>query len=242
MPVKKTKMSQQILEQLKKMIQEGTLPPKSKLPSENELAKMFGVSRAPVREAISVLVASGLVESRQGGGNYVNEVLLVNLLDSVTLEMVTVDEVYDLLEMRTIVETEASALAATRHSDEELKAIKAALDKFSETIHDEREIGDEADFLFHKEIVSASKNTFIIQTIHNLRELYRQTLNFSLKKNLGLKRKREQVYQEHLFIYEAIRAKDPEAAAFHMKHHLTNARIKLGDTRVKPIKLIQEDE
>ncbi|MEW9503095.1 FadR/GntR family transcriptional regulator [Jeotgalibacillus marinus] len=236
-PVKKTKLSHQILIQLKKMIQDEIFPSKSKLPSENELAKMFGVSRAPVREAISVLVASGLVECRQGGGNYVNEVSLVNLLDSATLEMVSVEEVYDLLEMRTIVETAAVSLAATRHTKKDLANIKMALDEFSKTINDEQTIGDEADFLFHQEIVNASKNSFIIQTVGNLRELYKQALTFSLKKNVGHKRIREQVFQEHLSIYEAIHLKDPETAAFHMKRHLTNARIKLGDTRVKPIEL-----
>lgn len=235
-PIKKMKMSEQILEQLRTMIQEGEFPPESKLPSENELAKMFGVSRAPVREAISVLAASGLVESRQGGGSYVNKVLLVNLLDSVALEMVSAEEVYDLLELRTVIETEAAGFAAARRTEEELLKIKAGLDQFAVTIQDEHEIGYEADFLFHHEIVAASKNSFIIQTVCNLRGLYKQTLNFSLKQNIGFTRKRQQVYEEHLSIYEAIENKDTEAAAFYMKRHLVNARIKLGDTRVEALK------
>ncbi|WP_392455229.1 FadR/GntR family transcriptional regulator [Chryseomicrobium aureum] len=234
-PIKKMKMSEQIFEQLSLMIQEGEFPPESKLPSENELAKMFGVSRAPVREAISVLVASGLVESRQGGGSYVNKVQLVNLLDSVALEMVSAEEVYDLLELRTVIETEAAAFAAERRTEEELLKIKAGLNQFALTIHDEQEIGHEADFLFHNEIVAASKNSFIIQTVNNLRDLYKQTLNFSLKQNIGLARKRQQVYEEHLSIYQAIENKDPKAAAYYMKRHLINARIKLGDTRVEAL-------
>lgn len=227
------KMSEQILEQLKTMIQNGEFPPETKLPSENELAKMFGVSRAPVREAISVLVASGLVESRQGGGNYVNKVLLVNLLDSVALEMVSAEEIYDLLELRTIIESEAAAFAAVRHTSEDLQKIKIALDEFEKTIKDEQEIGYEADFLFHQEIVAASKNGFIIQTVGNLRDLYKQTLNYSLKQNIGQARKRQQVYQEHLAIYKAIENKEPEKAAYYMKRHLINARHKLGDKRVE---------
>lgn len=234
-PIKKQKMSEQILEQLKTMIQEGEFPPESKLPSENELAKMFGVSRAPVREAISVLAASGLVESRQGGGSYVNKVLLVNRLDSVALEMVSAEEIYDLLELRTVIETEAAGFAAARRTEEELQKIKAGLDKFAVTIQDEQEIGYEADFMFHEEIVAASHNSFIIQTVANLRDLYKQTLNFSLKQNIGFARKRQQVYEEHLAIYEAIANKDPEAAAYSMKRHLINARLKLGDTRVEAL-------
>ena len=234
-PVKKMKMSEQILEQLRTMIQEGEFPPETKLPSENELAKMFGVSRAPVREAISVLVASGLVESRQGGGSYVNKVLLVNMLDTVALEMISAEEIYNLLELRTVIETEAAAFAATRHTSEDLLRIKAALDKFAITIQDDQEIGHEADFLFHEEIVAASKNSFIIQTVSNLRDLYKKTLNFSLKQNIGLSRKRQQVYEEHLAIYEALEKRDAKAAAFYMKRHLINARIKLGDKRVEAL-------
>ncbi|MED4216415.1 GntR family transcriptional regulator [Priestia megaterium] len=83
-PIERKKVSSQVLDQLKKMIKEKTFPPESRLPSEHELSKMFGVSRAPIREALSVLSASGLIESRQGGGSYVKRVNLVGMLDPMT--------------------------------------------------------------------------------------------------------------------------------------------------------------
>lgn len=234
-PIERKKVSEQVLEQLIKMIKEGVFPPNTKLPSENELAKLFGVSRAPIREALSVLVASGCIESRQGDGSWVKEVHLVNMLEAVTLDMVRVEEVYDLHEMRTIIETEAAALAAERRTDEDLERIRHALERFKETVEDQEKIGDEADYQFHFEIVRSSKNQFLLQTVENISELYRKALKYSLKKNIGLPRKREQVFQEHYNIFKAIEEKNPLEAAHHMKIHLTNVRIKLGDKRVKPI-------
>ena len=76
---------------------------------------MFGVSRAPIREALSVLSASGLIESRQGGGSYVKRVNLVGMLDPMTFEMVEADQVLELIEMRIIIESQAASLAALPH-------------------------------------------------------------------------------------------------------------------------------
>jgi GntR family transcriptional regulator, transcriptional repressor for pyruvate dehydrogenase complex len=231
-PIERKKVSEQVFDQLKTMIKENEYPPNTKLPSENELSKMFGVSRAPIREALSVLAASGLIESRQGGGSWVREIHLVDMLESVTFEMVEIEQVYELLEMRSIIETEAAALAAFRYQIEDLDKLEKALQLFKVTVQDESSIGHEADFNFHWEIVKASKNRFLIQSIENLSELYRKALAFSLKKNVGMPRKREQVYEEHSKIFNAIKDREPEKAAYYMKTHLTNARIKLGDQRL----------
>jgi GntR family transcriptional regulator, transcriptional repressor for pyruvate dehydrogenase complex len=231
-PIERKKVSEQILEQLKKMIKDEVFPPNSKLPSENELAKMFGVSRAPIREALSVLAASGIIESRQGGGSWVKEIRLVDMLESITLDMVPVEHVFDLLEMRSIIESEAAALAASRHLQEDIDRIEGALKYFKETMEIGNKIGHEADFQFHLEIVKASKNHFLLQSVESLSELYEKSLVFSLKKNLGFQRKREQIYQEHCNIVQAIKNREPEEAAKHMKIHLTNVRLKIGDPRV----------
>lgn len=236
-PIQRKKISEQVAIELKKLIKEKKFSPGSKLPSENELAKMFGVSRSPVREALSVLEASGLVESKQGGGNYVTEVNLVNLLDSYMFEMIDIEQIFHLLEMRTIVESEAAALAAIRWKGDDLFAIKRALDEFAKTMEDENSIGHEADFAFHHEVVKASYNPFLLQSVDSLRDLYEKTLNFSLKQNIGIPRKRERVFSEHLAIFKSIENRDSEAAAYYMKRHLINARIKLGDESIRAIEI-----
>ena len=98
---------------------------------------------------------------------------------------------------------------------------------------DRTSIGDAADFKFHNIIVKASKNPFLIQTIENISDLYQKALKFSLKQNIGLQLKRESIYHEHKVIFDAIKNRDPEAAAANMKKHLHTARMKLGDTRLQ---------
>ncbi|PIC94602.1 GntR family transcriptional regulator [Sporosarcina sp. P26b] len=235
-------MSNQILEKLKEMIRDQEFPPNTKLPSENDLAKMFGVSRAPIREAISVLVASGLVESVQGGGNFVTDSTHLNNLDTVAYEMITDKEIYNLLELRTVLETEAAYFAAERHSEEDIKKISLALDEFAKTMSDNRVVGDEADYQFHLAVVEAAHNSFLTQSIENLSELYQKALKYSLSKNIGKRRKRESVYQEHLNIYNAIKCRDKERASFYMKKHLVNARIKLGDDRINRLGEFKEGD
>ncbi|PTM57560.1 FadR/GntR family transcriptional regulator [Desmospora activa] len=232
--IERKKVSVQVLERIKEMIKSGELPPNSKLPSEMELAERFGVSRSPIREALSVLAASGIIESKQGGGSWVKEVQLVNMLEQVTLDLVDVEQVYDLLEMRNIMETEAAALAALRHDPDEIVALRQALDDFAQTVKNRDLVGDEADYRFHRIIIQASRNPFLEQTMENVSDLLKKALTFSLQKNIGLQRKREEVYQEHLAIYQAIKVKNPEKARKAMNIHLHNARRKLGDHRVTP--------
>ncbi|MGM8365223.1 FadR/GntR family transcriptional regulator [Virgibacillus sp. W0181] len=232
-PIERKTISSQILDQLKSMIKDGVFPVASKLPSESELTKMFKVSRPPIREALSILEASGIIESKQGGGRFVKEINLADKLDLIAFEITNIDQLYDLLEMRTIIESEAAFLAAQRATSDDLSEIKNALDRFSITMEDESSIGSEPDLEFHHEIVKASKNPFLLQSVSNLRDLYKRTLHYSLKQNLGLKRKRDQIFQEHINIYESIAKKDDASAAYHMRTHLVNARLKLGDPRIK---------
>lgn len=226
-PIKRMKVSEQIVEEIKRLIREGVYPPESKLPSEAELAKMFGVSRSPVREALSVLVASGLIESRQGGGSVVKSTQITDLIEQVALEMIDIQQVLHLLEMRTILETEAAALAAERRKEQHLLQLKRALDDFGKMIKDDNDIGLEADFAFHLAVVEASHNPVLLQVLNNISDLYRKSLKFTLKQNRGLQRKKEKVVNEHRLIYEAIKNQDSESARKYMREHLLNVRKKL---------------
>ena len=232
MLIERKKVSSLVREELIKMIKSGELPPNSKLPTEQELAEKFGVSRVPLREALSVLEATGVIESKQGGGSWVKEVNLATMLDSVQFEMVDVRQVHDLLEMRTIVESEAAFLAAERHKEEDIKELYESLLAFKQVMDDDKQVGYEADYAFHRVMVKAAYNPFLTQTIDHLSDLHLRALKFSLEKNLGWSSKRKEVYREHEKIYEAIKNRDAINARNAVKEHLTNVRIKLKDERV----------
>ncbi|MCM3708049.1 MULTISPECIES: FadR/GntR family transcriptional regulator [Cytobacillus] len=227
MKIERKKISAQVLDQLKEMIKEGKFPPNKPMPSENELAERFGVSRAPVREALSVLSASGIIESRQGGRSFVKEVNMADMLGSLAIEYIPVEQVFELLEMRMVMETQAAAIAALRRDEDDLEVMKGALAQFEITLTNPEAVGDQADVNFHKHLITATKNRFMIQVMENIDDLYRKAIAFSLQKNVGLPAKREQVFQEHMSIFKAIQEQDEKRATKAMRVHLENVTKKL---------------
>ncbi|KIL45813.1 FadR/GntR family transcriptional regulator [Jeotgalibacillus soli] len=227
MKIERKKISAQILEQLKELIKENKFSSEQPFPSENELATMFGVSRAPVREALSVLAASGIIESRQGGRSFVREVRLASMLETLPFEVIPVEQIYEVLEMRIIIETKAASLAALRHDANDLREIEKALNDFQVTLINMEAVGAQADVNFHKHIMNATKNKFLIQVMENIDELYRKTISFTLAKNVGFPDKREQVFQEHENIFLAIKRRDGKEAELAMRTHLENVEKKL---------------
>lgn len=231
MQIERKKVSSLVLEKLIDMVKTGELAPNTQLPSETELARKFGVSRAPLREALSVLNTCGVIESRQGGRSWVKETSLANLLEPIQLELTDIYQMYDLLEMRTIIEGEAAFLAASRRTKDDVDDLQTSLEAF-ERVTAVGEIGYEVDFAFHRVLVKAAANPFLTATMNDISNLHLKALNYSLSKNLGWEAKQKDVFLEHVAIYQAIRDGNGAAAKQAVITHLTNARIKLGDPRV----------
>ena len=100
------------------MVVEGTLKPGQKLASERELAQQFEVSRPSVREAIQKLVAKGILESYQGGGNYVSETIGAGFSDPLLELLIKHPEAqHDLLEFRHALEGLCAHYAALRRTE-----------------------------------------------------------------------------------------------------------------------------
>jgi GntR family transcriptional regulator, transcriptional repressor for pyruvate dehydrogenase complex len=138
----------ELVEALGDRIREGKLAPTDKLPTEAEIMDEFGVSRTVVREAISKLQASGLVETRHGIGTFV-----VGLGDAAPFhidreQLSTLRDVIALLELRIGLETEAAGLASQRRTAENLAAMRSALDAFAQAVEANNDaVGP--DFQFH---------------------------------------------------------------------------------------------
>ncbi|MFT9846356.1 FadR/GntR family transcriptional regulator [Aneurinibacillus sp. REN35] len=225
---KKEKISQKISRELLTMIEEGRFPPGSKLPTEMELASQFGVSRVPIREALSVLRAMGVISSQQGGGSYVEDSAPFSLLQHFHIHKANADNVRHLFEMRRMLEPEAAYLAALRRTPEDLKRIRDVLKLLESELISTDKTGLEADVEFHRSIIHASHNPVLIHTMENLSSLYKNALSITLKQNLGLKRKRQIVYKEHYDILYAIESEEPELAKVQSTIHLKNAEKKLS--------------
>jgi DNA-binding FadR family transcriptional regulator len=211
---------------LNKEIETGELNPGARLPTEQQLAEKFGVSRNVVREAIAQLRADGVVEARQGVGAFVlaPEQRAAIRIDREALKLDTNME--RLFELRRILETEAAALAATRRDQAHLDAIKAALDRMGgEERWEEGSI--DADLLFHREIARATNNAYIHTFISFVCEQIRQSIHYARLTN-PLHDLVDVNVGEHVRIYDALAAGDPIAAGEAMRAHITGAAERVG--------------
>ncbi|KKK39843.1 GntR family transcriptional regulator [Mesobacillus campisalis] len=224
----KVKVSQTISHELLDMIDTGKFPPGSKLPTEMELAAHFGVSRIPIREALSVLRAAGVISSRQGGGSYVEERAATFLLHHIRIENDDKEVIKHLFEMRKILEPEAAYLAALRRTPEQLEQMQLAFKWLEEEYNDEKKTGKEADIEFHRSIILATQNPIMIQMIESLSALYERALKITLEPNLGLKQRRKAALKEHQDILLAIETEEPELAKIQSVIHLKNAEKKIS--------------
>lgn len=227
----KKRASYQIIEDIKNKIKTGEFPVNSKLPSENNLAKMFNVSRVPIREALSALSSQGIIKSVRGGGSWVNPVTFDKLLEKPSIDLISYKQIIELLETRIILETRAAGLAAERHNNKDLKSMYFAQDELFKEIDNNNKIEDQADFLFHKSIIQATKNDVLIQTVENLSDLYNRALKTSLSLNTKIEGKKKQVYEEHQSILKAITLKEADKAEKSMYLHLSNSMKKLKERK-----------
>jgi len=159
---KRTKLSEQAADRLLEMIvDEHRYEGGSKLPNENELAELLSVSRTTLREAISFLVAQGVLEIQRGKGTFVAMDLPGNGVDLTVLSNLhSRVRATDLFEMRLIFEPATVALACERASDEELEQICKKAERMELTA---AAGGDwaEMDQEFHLAIIRSSHNEYM---------------------------------------------------------------------------------
>lgn len=221
-------LPQKVVALLVRDIERGVLEPGSRLPTEQQLSATLGVSRNVIREAIAQLRADGLVEARQGVGAFV---LAPEQRAAIRIDRQTLKEegnIERLFELRSILETEAARLAATRRSAEQLAAIKAHLDRMGG--EEKWEDGSiDADLAFHREVARATGNSYIHSFISFVCEQIRQTIYIARSTNPLHDLVRVNV-AEHVRIFEALRDRDPEAAADGMRAHIRGAAERAGVT------------
>lgn len=157
-PIGRKSIYEDIVLQIRKMLENGELAPGDKLPPERTLAELFSVSRNTVREAIKALAEQNVLESRQGAGTFVRAKssggLLPDFARIVTDQEASVRDVFD---VRKILEPEIAAMAAQNASPGEITRLEAAIVEQEIAIQEGR-IGGAHDQRFHRLLAEASGN------------------------------------------------------------------------------------
>lgn len=186
--------------------------PGSLLSSDIEGSEEFGVSRAAYREAIKILGAKGLVESRQKAGTHVSKRQHWNLLDPDVLAWMFESEpsetfVRDLFELRSVIEPSAAALAARRRTAQQLSQMGHAIEEMASRGLYTPE-GRQADEEFHAQILKATGNEMFISLINSISAAIHWSVVFNTRRN----RKIRDSIPDHRELYAAIADGDPERA------------------------------
>jgi DNA-binding FadR family transcriptional regulator len=206
----------------------GQIAPGEKLTGEIANAEALDVSRSAYREAVQVLTAKGLVESRPKAGTRVLPRSRWNVLDPQVLAWAfsaepDVSFVRDLFELRAVVEPAAARFAAQRRDKDDLKAMKDALAKMRRhTLATEP--GRAADRAFHDALLSATHNSAMMALSASISAAVSWTTEFK-QRSRALPR---DPVPDHAKVFDAIAAGDPDAASAAMRALVDLA---LDDTR-----------
>ncbi len=206
----------------------GQIAPGERLTGEVANSEALDVSRSAYREAVQVLTAKGLVESRPKAGTRVLPRNRWNMLDPAVLGWAfsgepDLDFVRDLFELRAVVEPAAARFAAERREKPDLKAMKDALARMRRfTLATEP--GRAADRDFHDAVLQATHNNALIALSASIGAAVNWTTQFKQRAR-ALPR---DPLPDHVRVYEAIAAGDAEAASEAMR---ALVELALEDTR-----------
>lgn len=229
-PPKKTRLYENIIDQLIALIKDGTLKPGDRLPPERKLAEDLNVSRTAIREALRSLETMGYINSKVGGGTYINAITLGNVMNPFSAILSQNKKlIVELLEVRMLLETEIARLAAMRITPQKIQALQKAIDNMRSEIAAGR-TGLHADSEFHNALAVASENEALKLILDMCGDLLTQTREVTL----SIPGQPEITLKDHEQIFEAVRKGDSSLAARRMKQHLVDAQRNLERFRSEP--------
>lgn len=221
--IKRKKLYEEVMEQIKDAIFSGEFPQGSKLPSERELAEIFQVSRTAIREAIRSMESIGYLESR-ANGTYIQSFSVDNLITPIMSALAQdVRTTDDILELRLILEPSAAALAAKRITAEQLQELESILLTMEQCVSSGRS-GSRYDTKFHASLMDFSQNK-VLKSVYRVCE----SAMFEMIDSVGNIEGQPQIACTcHRKIFEALQNADPEAAKRAMCDHLKQVYVRLG--------------
>ncbi len=216
-PIAKTTLCEQVARQIGEMISSGQWKPEDRLPSEAELSKIMGVSRATVREALRSLAFVGLVQMRTGRGTYVAAsvpIFIDHLLAHGVLN--TEKDLRDLTDARMALETELTALCAERATAEELQQLELVVKEMERARPEGGGKFADLDLEFHMGVATYSKSQVLAKLLRTIRSLLQEFI----AKSAQMPGDRDLALLEHQKILEALIEREPRKARSAMRNHL----------------------
>ncbi|HBH37880.1 MAG TPA: GntR family transcriptional regulator [Curvibacter sp.] len=204
-------LHEQVADTLRQEIFSGSLAPGSFV-DEVALCERLEISRTPLREALKVLTAEGLVRHEPRRGCFVNEV--------------TERDLDDIFPVIALLEGRCAHEAALHASDADLAALEVLHDKLQKAARHKRIVDYyDTNYAIHEAIITLADNRWLAQVIGDLRKI----LKLARLQQLHAPGRLEQSLSEHMAVFAALKARDAEGAEAAMRTHLTRQREALRE-------------
>ena len=214
--IKHTKISEEIANQIKRLIIDGELKPGDQLPPERELIKQLGVSRPSLREALNALAAMGFLDVRQAKRTFVKSVTSKLIEDPLSLLIKADDQkIFDLIEVRKAIETWAAYHAAQKASSGDIEQLGTIISEMKRA-YEEGRSWEKQDADFHLAIAKATHNTIHMHIMSGIYDLLRE----SMAKIFVGREQVKKLIKHHHQIFIAIKNRSPEKAREKTLEHL----------------------
>ncbi len=212
-------MRDRAADQILEMLISGGLNPGERLPPERELCARLNVSRTVVREALNLLEARGLISIEHGRGAVVSGGNIGAVRDTLELLLrVRPKALWELLEIRNILEVEIAGLAAERAGEEDVSAMRIQLERMLASI-DAPEGYIDADVEFHSLLARGARNEVLLTMLEPVVDLLRASRQVSASRRPGSALR---AVGEHEEILRRVEVGDAEGARREMRAHLSN--------------------
>ncbi|HEY6214800.1 MAG TPA: FadR/GntR family transcriptional regulator [Vicinamibacterales bacterium] len=215
-PLKKTRLAEEIADRIRALMLDGSYPAGRPLPGERDLARRFGVSRGSVRDAIRVLETVGLLETRHGQGTFPRALDLDRLVVPLASVLTQSHDLQDeLLDVRRMFEPAVARAAALRATSDDVVDLDRIVEAQRKKVKGGRSTIVE-DTAFHAALARATRNRVVEQLMETLNALLVESRAMTLRQ----KGRPERSMRGHEAVVEAVRRGDGDAAARAMHAHI----------------------
>ncbi|MEM5318425.1 transcriptional regulator GlcC [Paraburkholderia sp. JHI869] len=231
-----------VAERIERLIVDGVLKTGQSLPSERRLVEKLGVSRTALREGLKLLRARGIIETSHGRGSYVASLTakaetspLMHLLGSQPRTL------YDLFEVRALLEAESARLAALRGTPADHILIKRRYDEMVEAHGAETSPSVHArlDHAFHLAICEASHNPVLVHTLSSLTDLLLSSVFASVNNLYHREPHKRAIDRQHARLFNAVVGKLPEQARKAAADHINGVCASLREIEQEEQRLVR---
>ncbi len=217
-PVRKTSVVHSAISRIKELIDQEYFKFGERLPPERELARLLGISLPSLREALRALSILGIAEMRPGSGTYLRSSMNDWPSDPFSLLFDLSKPVHiDLFEARMGIEGIIAELAAKKRTEEDLRAMEAALHQMRSHLEDKKEY-IKYEIEFHQAIIRAAKNIILEDFMEKMYKILFESRKRTVEQ---LRDVYKESYLDHYQIYRHIRDRDSKKARKAMVKNLT---------------------